>query len=136
MHVALDIAQGGYGIQCSGPQKNGVTCMNISKSQMDSRWAFTDVNTVPWTQASRVAERFCAAQPQDFADGHFTGHMVGDTYGLLCYKDGAQFFDATDAKINATGWGFSTDNIDDVPWAQASRVGVGFCRDKGFSGGS
>jgi len=133
-----DLAQSRYSIQCSG---QGVTWTNISASQMDSQWAFTDVNTVPWAQANRVAERYCAAQNQGFAGGHFTGHMASGSglfpaeYGVFCYKDGAQWFDATDTELAATGWGFTTSNIDDVPWAQAARAATGFCRDKGFSGG-
>jgi hypothetical protein len=133
-----DVAKGAYGIQCSG---RGATFYDVSAAAMDVRWRFTDVNSVSWAQANRVAERFCASQNQGFVGGHFNGHMaprigrVPARYGLFCYKDGAQWFDATDADLAATGWGFPTPRLDDVLWAQAARAAVGFCRSKGFSGG-
>ncbi|MGH2584061.1 MAG: trypsin-like serine protease [Dehalococcoidia bacterium] len=122
----------GYGIQCSG---TGTTWFDITRADMDGQWAFTDVNTVAWAQANRAAERYCATRGQGFAGGHFNGQMVDGRYGLFCYRDGAQWFDATDAEIAATGFGFATPKLDDVPWAQAARAAVGFCRGKGFSGG-
>lgn len=133
-----DVANGAYGIQCSG---SGATFYDVSSVAMDARWAFADVDSVSWAQANRVAERFCATQSQGFAGGHFNGHMapaiglVPARYGLLCYKNGAQWFDATDAELAATGFGFPTPRLDDVLWAQAARAAVGFCRGKGFSGG-
>lgn len=127
-----DLAKSGYGIQCSGA---GTTWYDITRGDMDSRWAFSDVNAVSWAQANRVAERYCATRGQGFAGGHFNGHMAGGRYGLFCYRDGAQWFDATDAQLAATGFGFATPKLDDVPWAQAARAAVGFCRSKGFSGG-
>jgi hypothetical protein len=102
---------------------------------MDSQWRFEDVNAVSWAQANRAAERYCATRNQGFAGGHFNGHMRDGQYGLFCYRDGAQWFDATDSELAATGFGFSTPNLDDVLWAQAARAAVGFCRNKGFSGG-
>lgn len=127
-----DIAKGGYGIQCSG---KGATWFDITRAQMDPLWAFTDVNTVSWAQAGRAAERFCATRGQGFAGGQFTGHSAAGKYGIFCYKDGAQWFDATDAQLAATGFGFATPRLDDVQWAQAARAATGACRDKGFSGG-
>ena len=70
-----------------------------------------------------------------FAGGHFTGHQIGKLVSLICYRDGAQWFDAPDQKIAATGWGFPTYSLDDNNWAQAARAATGFCRDQGFSGG-
>ena len=127
-----NVATGAYGIQCSG---SGATFFDVNATAMDARWAFADVNSVSWAQANRVAERFCAAQNQGFAGGHFNGHMLPPRYGLFCYKNGAQWFDATGAELAATGFGFSTPRLDDVLWAEAARAAVGFCRGKGFSGG-
>ena len=133
-----DVAKGGYGIQCSG---TGATWYDMYANAMDARWKFADVNSVSWAQANRVAERYCATQNQGFAGGHFNGHMapgiglVPAKYGVVCYKNGAQWFDAVDAQIAATGFGFSTPRLDEVIWAQAARAAVGFCRAMKFSGG-
>lgn len=123
----------GFGIQCSAgdTQFYDVTGDAIAATG----WGFTDVNAVPWGQANRAAERLCAALGAGFAGGHFDGHQRDGLYGLFCYRQGAQWFDATDADIAATGWGFATDDIDAVPWSQAARAAVGFCRARGFSGG-
>jgi Trypsin len=133
-----DVAKGTYGIQCSGV---GTQFNDMFANAMDSRWAFSDINNVSWAQANRVAERFCAAQNKGFAGGHFNGNMapgvvlVPAKFGIFCYKDGAQWFDANDTELAATGFGFSAPNLDDVAWAQADRAAVGYCRGKGFSGG-
>ena len=128
-----DVAKGAYGIQCSG---QGTTWRDVTAADIASTgWGFTDVNQVNWAQANRAAERLCANANQGFAGGHFNGHMVDGRYGLFCYRDGAQWFDAADADLAATGFGFSTPRLDEVMWAQAARAAVGFCRSRGFSGG-
>jgi Trypsin len=128
-----DVAQGGYGIQCSG---QGASWRDVTTADIASTgWGFTNINQVNWAQANRAAERLCAGFNQGFAGGHFNGHMRDGRYGLFCYRDGAQWFDATDPELAATGFGFSTPKLDDVLWAQAARAAVGFCRNKGFSGG-
>jgi hypothetical protein len=125
--------QPGFGIQCSGgdTQWRDVTQADIAKSG----WTFTDINTVGWAQAGRAAERICTNLKQGFAGGQFNGHMRGGNFGLFCYRGGAQWFDATDKEIAATGFGFPTPRLDDNLWAQAARAAVGYCRSKGFSGG-
>ena len=99
----------------------------------DTGWGFTDIDTVSWTQASRAAERLCAGFNQGFAGGQFTGHRIGGLYGIYCYKDGARWFDATTAEIAATGWGWTSGDMDTEPWAQGARAATEFCRAKGFA---
>jgi hypothetical protein len=123
----------GFGIQCSGGDTQWFDV--DAKAIADTGWVFTDINTVPWAQANRAAERICAGRNQGFVGGHFSGHQRDGLYGVFCYRQGAQWFDATTDQINETGWKFATDDIDAVPWAQAARAAVGFCRDRGFSGG-
>jgi Trypsin len=128
-----DVAKGGYGIQCSG---RSASWRDASAAEISATpWGFTDVNTVNWAHANRAAERLCAAANQGFAGGHFNGHMDKGRFGLFCYKDSAQWFDAAGADIAATGFGFATARLDDVPWSQASRAATNYCRKKGFSGG-
>ena len=128
-----DLATDGFGIQCSG---QGVFWTDVTANQIAATgWGFTNINTVSWTRANRAAERLCAGFNQGFAGGHFNGHMVNGQYGLFCYKDGAKWFDATTAEIAATGWGWSSGDMDTEPWAQGARAATGFCRGKGYSGG-
>jgi len=129
--VLPPVAGNGFGLQCSG---GDTQWFDVTTAQMDSQWRFSgDINNVNWAQAGRTAERFCATR--GFAGGQFNGHQRGGSYGLFCYRGGAQWFDATDAQVAATGWGFPTPRLDDNLWAQAARAAVGFCRGKGFSGG-
>lgn len=129
--VLQPVPGNGFGLQCSG---GDTLWLDVTTAQMDSRWRFSgDINRVNWAQAGRAAERICAAR--GFAGGQFNGHQRGRSYGLFCYRGGAQWFDATDAQVAATGWGFPTPRLDDNAWAQAGRAAVGFCRARGFSGG-
>ncbi|SJM92811.1 trypsin-like serine protease [Crenothrix polyspora] len=128
-----DVAKGDYGIQCSG---KGTDWYNVTATDIQNTgWGFTDVNQVHWAHANRAAAGLCSGFAQGFVGGHFNGHMRNGRYGLFCYRDGTQWFDATDSEITATGWGFPTHDVNDVPWALAARAAVGFCRGKGFSGG-
>ena len=128
-----DVNKGTFGVQCSDAD---VVWRDASAQEISStEWAFSDVNQVSWAQANRAAERLCATANQGFAGGHFNGHQVADKYGLFCYRGAAKWFDATDAELAATGWGFATPKLDDVLWAQAMRAATGFCQSKGFEGG-
>jgi hypothetical protein len=121
----------GFGLQCSG---GDTLWLDVTTAQMDQQWRFFgDINSVNWAVAARAAERICATR--GYAGGQFNGHQRGAHYGLFCYRGGAQWFDAGDADLAATGWGFPTPKLDDNLWAQASRAATGFCRAKGFSGG-
>lgn len=101
----------------------------------ESGWAFSQVNEVSWARANRAAERLCAKMNKGFAGGHFNGHQLDREYGLVCYRGASRWFDASDAELAATGWGFATPRLDDVHWAQAMRAATGFCQSKGFNGG-
>ncbi len=135
----------GHQGQLDGRTGSGILCAAGDQRWFDvdaaaiaaTGWAFTDVNTVSWAQANRAAERLCAGLNDggQYAGGHFTGHQRDGRYGVLCYRGGAQWFDATDAQIAATGWGFATPRLDEVPWSQAARAATGFCRGQGFAGG-
>lgn len=128
-----DLNTGGYGIQCSGQGAiwREVTAINMNATQ----WGFTDVNQVTWAQANRAAVDICNTTLGSFAGGHFNGHMKDGKFGLVCYKDGAQYFDATDKNLADTSFGFPVPRLDDNLYAQAARAATGFCRGKGFSGG-
>lgn len=127
-----------FGIQCSG---TGTVWRDASAVEINGTdWKFSDINSVSWARANRAAERICAKDP-GFAGGHFNGHfkpgegLFPAEYGLFCYKSPAQWFDAQDDKIAATGWGFPTYSLDDNNWAQAARAATAFCRSQKFSGG-
>jgi hypothetical protein len=130
-----DVARGGYGIQVSG---RGTIFWEVTRKNIrETPFGFTDINQVNWAQANRAAERLCASANQGYAGGHFTGHMkrgsFDEMYGMVCYKDGAQWFDATAAELNATGW--AVGDLNTTPWAQAARAATDYCRKRGFTGG-
>lgn len=85
--------------------------------RLDSGWLFDDPDHALYAQASRAATGFC--DDKDFNGGRFTGHYIGERDGVLCTPTTAAFFDATDAEIDATGWGFA--DINTAPWAQVAR---------------
>lgn len=131
--LTAEISDRSFGLQCSGV---GTVWRDATLAEVAaSGWGFTDIKVVSWAQANRAAERLCAGANQGFAGGQFNGHQDGDRVGLFCYKDGAQWFDASEQEIANTGWGFSRQKLDDNDWAQAARAATGFCRGKGMSGG-
>ena len=79
----------------------------------------TDINTVPWDEASRTAAALCAASP----GGFFTGHQIGELRGVICPgTNSATHFTAT--------------NIADPPtWQDAARAATNFCLTKTYFGG-
>lgn len=128
-----DLAKGNFGLLCRG---EGTIWRDLSEQEIAAtKWSFTDVNQVNWAQANRAAERLCASANGGFAGGHFNGHQVNGKYGLYCYGNGSRWFDASDADLAATGFGFATPRLDDVQWAQAMRAAYGFCQGKGFAAG-
>ncbi|CAN5125451.1 hypothetical protein BH11PSE14_BH11PSE14_00990 [soil metagenome] len=117
--------------------KDGAEWRDASIAEIAAtEWSFTDTNQVSWARANRAAERLCAAADRGFAGGHFNGHQSQGRYGLYCYGgSNARWFDATDAELAATGFGFATPGLDDVPWDQAMRAATGFCVGRGYTGG-
>jgi hypothetical protein len=92
---------------------------------------FNDLETVGWTQASRVASQICTER--GFSGGQFNGFARGEFMGLVCYARGTRWFDITQSELNATGWGFG--DVNTVAWAQASRAAFGYCTQRGYVGG-
>lgn len=99
--------------------------------RVDTDWLFDDPDFSLYAQASRASTGFC--DDKGFNGGRFTGHYIGERDGLLCTPSTAHFFDATDAEVDATGWGFA--DINTAPWAQVARAATGFCNARGFVGG-
>lgn len=132
-HFSGHHKDGDFGLICA---REGAVWRDAQSSEIGAtEWSFQDVNQVSWARANRAAERLCAQANQGYAGGHFNGHTLGGKYGLYCYAGPAQWFDASDAELAATGFGFATPKLDDVPWQQAMRAATGFCIGKGFSGG-
>ena len=98
--------------------------------RLDSSWLFDDPDHALYAQASRAATGFC--DDKGFNGGRFTGHYIGERDGVLCTPTTAAFFDATDAEIDATGWGFA--DINTAPWASGAAA-TGFCSARGYVGG-
>lgn len=128
-----DLSKGIFAGQCA---KEDAVWRDASAQEISAtEWAFSDVNQVSWAQANRAAERLCASANQGFSGGHFNGQQLDGKYGLVCYGGASQWFDASDAELAATSWGFATPKLDDVQWSQAMRAATGFCQGKGFIGG-
>jgi trypsin len=132
-HFNGQLGANGFSILCTsqGTIWRDVTAAEIAATE----WRFDDINQVNWAQANRAAERLCAAANQNFAGGHFNGHMANGRFGLVCYGDNAKWFDATDAELVAIGHGLPTPRLDDVAWADAVRAATQYCRARGFMGG-
>lgn len=101
----------------------------------ETRWGFTDVNTVAWARAARAADLMC--NNRGFIGGHFNGNQILNDarYGLQCSGKGVIWHDATSAEIANTGWGFT--DVNTVEWARANRAATMICEgfNQGFAGG-
>jgi hypothetical protein len=99
-----------------------------------SAWSFSDVNTVGWAQASRVASDLCVQR--GFLGGQFTGHQTGTgLMGLVCYALRAQWFDVPKADLSAMSMPIG--DVNAVGWAYAARAADRWCvaPGRGFVGG-
>jgi len=112
----------------------GVVCHDASAKFFDSTdadrrssaWYFTDVNTVPWAQASRLADEFCRAR--GFVGGQFNGNESSPAglMGVVCYQ--GTWYDVPHAEA-----GFNDTNL--VDWSLAARAADVACRSRGHSVG-
>jgi len=80
---------------------------------------FTDINTVPWDEASRTAAVLCAAS----VGGFFTGHQIDEHRGVVC-----------PGTNSATRFPTATD-VAPLTWQDASRTATNFCATEGYGGG-
>lgn len=120
-----------YGLQCSG---NGTAWYDATTDEISrTGYGFIDTNIVHWAFAGRAATSICEGFSQNFVGGHFNGHQSNGRYGLICYTDGAQWFDATISELLDTG--DPVNDVNTVNWARAARAASTYCSRKGFSGG-
>jgi hypothetical protein len=96
-----------------------------------AREAEVDANVGSWAQLSRSAAKVCANR--GFAAGRYNGHQFNGRYGIACSGPGTTWYDATQAEVNATSWGFQ--NVDTTQWARAARAAFGVCERKGHVSG-
>jgi hypothetical protein len=118
------------------------TWLDVSKAELDQTgWGFGDISSVDWARASRAAFGFCTFN--GFVGGQFNGYQAMDGDGVLqragvvCYGSEAKFFDSTSQERSAlrpTGVENFT-NVDNVPWAVASRIASDYCVARHFVGG-
>src|SRR5687767_5657331 len=92
-------------------------------------------DNVHWARPQREAIDFCKkhGRATGLAIGTYIGH---GEYERICLSDQQQrWFDATQAQINATGWGFN--DVNSVDWPRAYRAAFGLCKsfDPSFVGG-
>jgi hypothetical protein len=102
-------------------------------------WPFNDIDTASWAQVARAATELAIIR-RGYQGGFFTGNVretVGpstQTYELICLNEAsARTFDATEAEIEDTGWGFS--DINSVNWAHAARAATETAISRGYVGG-
>jgi hypothetical protein len=69
-------------------------------------WPVSDTNVVTWDQGARAASVWCVEN--GYVGGAMNGEQYAGNFGVVCYGVGSQFFDVTDADIDATGWSFAT----------------------------
>lgn len=128
-HVVLE--QDLHGLVCGGP---GAVWYDATQTEIqDTGYGFVDTNLVHWAQANRAATALCEGFQQGFVGGHFNGHQFNGRYGLVCYSDGAQWFDVTKAEYADLGYDLQDVNL--THWAYATRAANDFCVSRGFVGG-
>lgn len=73
---------------CIGITPDLVSIFDVDDAMVAaSGWAFTDVNTVPWAQASRCATNIClAAQELRLAGGFFSGHQLPNKRQIVALR--------------------------------------------------
>ncbi len=124
-----DTARGLYGVHCDGP---GTAWFDVVQSEINATgWSFSDTNAVGWAQANRAAAQLCAWR--GFVGGHFNGHMLSGRFGLVCSRDGAQWFDVPSSEVNSGAW--PVGDLNYVGWAQADRAALNACRARGYASG-
>jgi hypothetical protein len=128
-YQALDV----YGVL----SRAGVVCYSTGAKLFDSTtqdrsgspWTFTEVNTVQWSVASRLAYDFC--QAKGYVGGQFNGNQRavagGDVLMAIVCNAGA----FNNAKQSGDMITFSDVNV--VPWAVAARAAYEACREGGSS---
>jgi hypothetical protein len=129
-----DLTTKEYGIQCTGAPGGTALFGDLTTADMGA-WVVTDVNTAHWAQAHRAAQDWCTGR--GFVGGLPTGHMVaGPGMGVACVRDNAQRMDLSrnPSSGHLRAWPLGAD-VNAVPWAQARRAAVEFCRARGASGG-
>jgi hypothetical protein len=130
-HMTGHQLPGKFGVACAG--NNAVWKDALPVDLTVAKVSNIDVEKTPWAQARRGATDLCAKA--GFIGGHLTGFQIStpSLTGLVCYREPAQFFDATPAELAATGW--PVPDINNVHWAHAERAATSFCTAKGFRAG-
>jgi LGFP repeat len=98
-----------------------------------TKWDFTDVNAVNWALAARAATGFCAQR--GFAGGLFTGEQLNGHRGIVCWMQGAGYFDSHDAELASQTWRLTSPQLDGNEWAVAGRTSDEYCRNRHFVSG-
>lgn len=121
-----------------GEPRRGVVCFSRGAAFYDSHdaelaaqtWKLpsAQLDAVAWAAAGRVSDEYCRSR--GFLGGFFTGHQVNDLRGIVCAGPPADAFDAQQADVDATGWGFA--DVNGASWSQASRAAHHVCADPGF----
>jgi outer membrane protein assembly factor BamB len=102
---------------------------STSAERSASAWVFTDVNTVGWAQASRLADEYCRAR--SYVGGQFDGNELNGLMGIVCYQ--GTWFDLPkpETGLSATDLNLLAD------WSAAALAAVDACarRQKNATGG-
>lgn len=79
-----------------------------------------------WASAQRAAQVMCFNR--GFIGGHFIPTTTrGEEFRFACIgRSGGAFYDATQADLDGSGWGFQ--DINSVNWAQGARAAAGVCQ--------
>ncbi|MCL4826734.1 MAG: trypsin-like serine protease [Caldilinea sp.] len=120
-----------HGLVCGGP---GAVWYDATQAEIQATgYGFLDTNLTHWAHANRAATALCEGFERGFVGGHFNGHQFNGRYGLICYSDGAQWFDVTRSEYSDLGYDILDVNL--THWAYAMRAANDFCVSKGFVGG-
>jgi hypothetical protein len=130
--------------------KRGVICLgsqvaqffDVQQSEIEALdEPFEDMETVPWSQAQRMADKLCIARglPHGFFTGNhvdliFTGWVIGLARGLVCQDRSLHWRDVDVATLSASSdqpvW-----SVDWLDWGTASRAAGRYCWNRGYTWG-
>jgi hypothetical protein len=129
--------------------RRGVVCLgneiaqffDVPQTEIDQLpEPFVDVDTVPWAQAQRMADKLCIAR--GLPHGFFTGHHV-DYYlngqlllpwvrGLVCQSHSFHWRDVDPQTLSSSS-AQPISSVDALDWGTAARAATRYCWNRGYA---
>ncbi|WP_394821065.1 hypothetical protein [Pendulispora albinea] len=124
----------------SGPDTTKMTSFITTTLERDATGhGFSDVRTVSWAHASRMAHTFCTSR--GFASGHPTGFEDLDRalVPVVCFPNDSYVFDANQQQLKDTQCPIDPNaptDINTIRWALGGCLAFRLCIDRGYVSGA